>query len=158
MRIDGEGEGVVMIIRTMPRKECLELLSHGHLGRIAASYRALPAIWPVTYLVDGDTVLFGVSRNSTLGRATNDAIVAFQADLFDLADGSGWSVTGVGRSSFAVASDCLLTDIPVPWVMGAAAEQLVQVELTELSGHEVLSGPDQLNATSEELFEEVNPS
>jgi hypothetical protein len=41
--------------------------------------------------------------------------------------------------------------------MGEAAEQLVQVELTELSGHEVLSNADQLDSTREVLFEEVTP-
>jgi uncharacterized protein len=108
------GLGVAMLLRIFSREECLELLSHRSVGRVAASSGALPAIWPVTYLVDGNTVLFGTARDLPLGQATNGAIVAFQADSFDLADRSGWSVMGVGRASFVPASDHLLPGISVP--------------------------------------------
>ena len=77
------------------RGECLSLLAGSAVGRVVYTEDALPAARPVTFLLDGDEVLFRAGAGSSLA-GTAHQVVGFEADGFDLADRTGWSVLGVG--------------------------------------------------------------
>ena len=47
---------------------------------------------PVHFALFGDSVLFRTVPGTKLDAATIGAVVAFQADAYDLVDGTGWSV------------------------------------------------------------------
>lgn len=90
--------------RALDRPECLRLLAKVPVGRVVYTRRALPAVLPVNFSLDTDSsVLLCTSAGSDLVRAIDGVVVAFEADDFDAATRSGWSVVVTGRAS--VVSD-----------------------------------------------------
>ena len=87
--------GLEMIERT----ECLRLLRGVAVGRIGVDSEALPAILPVNFRAEDDRILIRTSVGTKLDAAVRGAVVAFEADDFDLFSHSGWSVLvrGVAR-------------------------------------------------------------
>jgi len=86
--------------RELDRQECLRLLTKVPVGRIVHTRQALPAVLPVNFLLDGEgAVLLRTAAASELVRATDGAVVAFEADEVDAAAHSGWSVVITGRAT-----------------------------------------------------------
>ncbi|WP_395293066.1 pyridoxamine 5'-phosphate oxidase family protein [Kitasatospora hibisci] len=78
---------------------CLRLLAKSSVGRVVYTVGALPAVLPVRFRLDGhNNVLLRAAAGSEFLRAVRDALVAFQTDAVSGADGSGWSVTVLGRA------------------------------------------------------------
>jgi RimJ/RimL family protein N-acetyltransferase len=68
-------------VSMLSRGESMELLRSVPVGRIVFTDRALPAITPVNFAVlDNDDVVIRTGVGSRLAAATNEAIVAFEAD------------------------------------------------------------------------------
>jgi uncharacterized protein len=82
----------------LDRPTCLALLATRSVGRLVFTYRALPDVLPVNYRLDGENVLIRLAIGSTAATATRNAVVAFEADDFDIPSRTGWSVTLVGRA------------------------------------------------------------
>nr|BFE79301.1 hypothetical protein GCM10020093_019020 [Planobispora longispora] len=74
-------------LRVLSRAECLELLASVPIGRIVFTDRALPAIQPVNYVLDGNRLVIRATAGSKLALAVRDTIVALEADAFDQAAG-----------------------------------------------------------------------
>jgi nitroimidazol reductase NimA-like FMN-containing flavoprotein (pyridoxamine 5'-phosphate oxidase superfamily) len=86
--------------RELDRQECLRLLARVPIGRIVYTDDALPAVLPVNFTLDQDfSVLLRTSAASRLARAVDMAVVAFEADGFDRAARTGWSVVVTGRAT-----------------------------------------------------------
>ena len=81
-------------LQILDREACLAVLARGGVGRIAINVGALPLILPVRFALDGERVVVRVRQGSTLERATQDTVVAFEAD--DLGPAEGWSISFVG--------------------------------------------------------------
>lgn len=81
----------------LDRAECLRLLATGTHGRVIYTDRALPAVQPVYFAVDGDQVIFRVRDGSTLAAGTGaNGIIAFEIDNFDVGEARWWSITVIG--------------------------------------------------------------
>lgn len=93
MEIDRDG------VEVLDRTECLRLLHGAVLGRIAGTSGALPVVLPVSYALDGDSIIVETGRGTTLDFATNGSVVAFQVDNLHEHGHSGWTVmvTGVAE-------------------------------------------------------------
>ncbi|AWK12382.1 pyridoxamine 5'-phosphate oxidase [Streptomyces spongiicola] len=86
--------------RVLDRRECLRLLAEVPVGRVVYTRQALPAVLPVNFRLDADaSVLMCTSPASDLVRAVDGAVVAFEADEFDAATRSGWSVVVTGLAT-----------------------------------------------------------
>ncbi|MBU3869115.1 pyridoxamine 5'-phosphate oxidase family protein [Streptomyces sp. 4503] len=86
--------------RLLDRQECLRLLAKVPVGRVVYTRQALPAVLPVNFFLDtGSSVLLRTSAGSGLVRAIDGVVVAFEADDFDAATRSGWSVVVTGRAT-----------------------------------------------------------
>lgn len=85
-------------LEVLEPSECLRLLSEAPIGRVVFTDQALPAVQPVNFVVDGDSVLLRTADGSKLAAAARNAIVAFEVDDIDLTDAQGWSVTVVGHA------------------------------------------------------------
>ena len=116
-----EGGGLI------PEPECWELLASASVGRIALSIRALPAIVPVQYYLDGRTLAVCLGHRELPERALN-AVVAFAADAIDPQTRSGWLVQVQGRS---VIPRQLRIDAACGWPAG----QVVQIRPEIISGY-----------------------
>jgi hypothetical protein len=112
----------------IPEQECWELLASASVGRIALSIRALPAILPVQYYLDGGTLAVCLGHRELPDRTLN-AVVAFAADAIDPQTRSGWSVQVQGRSATfrqrRTGADC-------GW---PTAAQIVRIEPEIISGY-----------------------
>lgn len=86
------------VIRNLTRDECLHALSSEKIGRLSLSVGALPAIVPIRYEVREESLFFVASPDSHLAFATDDAIVAFEADHWEEGGAPGWSVLAIGRA------------------------------------------------------------
>ncbi|WP_406423021.1 pyridoxamine 5'-phosphate oxidase family protein [Streptomyces sp. NBC_00842] len=86
--------------RALDRQECLRLLTKVPVGRVVYTRQALPAVLPINFSLDTDaSVLLCTSPASDLVHAINGVVVAFEADEFDAATRSGWSVVVTGRAT-----------------------------------------------------------
>ena len=95
--VPGVGTGAVR--RTLTRSECLERLSAGGRGRVAATMRAVPIIVPVTFVFEDEAVVFSTGRTEGLARAVANAVVVFECDDLGTSGDGLWGVhvTGVAR-------------------------------------------------------------
>lgn len=80
------------------RVECLRLLAGQRVGRVVFSDAALPAAFPVSYVLDDEEVVFRTGRGGRLAVVLPGKVVAFEVDEIDLGTRTGWSVLGVGEA------------------------------------------------------------
>ncbi|WP_084965946.1 pyridoxamine 5'-phosphate oxidase family protein [Thermoactinospora rubra] len=133
MHVDGSG------LRVLSRRECLELLASVPIGRIVFTDRALPAVQPVNFCLDGERVVIRTTTGSKLAAATRHAVVAFEADEFDAAERTGWSVTAVGhaRAVHDPLERVRLAALPLePWAPGER-DHFIVVEVEQVSGRRI---------------------
>jgi nitroimidazol reductase NimA-like FMN-containing flavoprotein (pyridoxamine 5'-phosphate oxidase superfamily) len=120
----------------LSRDECLHLLATGNIGRVIVTEGALPAAHTVTYLLDGEEIIFRTGSKSKLAAATRHQVVGFQADHVDLQTHTGWSVLGVGQAD-EIVDPIRLSDLadrlPADWVPDGAVDVLA-IPMQRLTG------------------------
>ncbi|MGY1808320.1 pyridoxamine 5'-phosphate oxidase family protein [Blastococcus sp. SYSU D00669] len=85
--------------------ECLRLLGTAGIGRLAYTRSALPVVRPVSFTLREDDVVIPVRLGSPLLDSVRGAVVAFEADAYDPAERTGWTVSVVGPSRILPAAD-----------------------------------------------------
>jgi uncharacterized protein len=129
--VAGTGE-----LTELGREECLRLLAGGVVGRVVFTEAALPAAHPVTYLLDGDEIVFCTANGGKLAAATLQRVVAFQVDEIDPEGRTGWSVLGVGQA-YEVTDPRRLAELidrmPAPWLTNRGGHT-VAIPLKRLTG------------------------
>ncbi|MER5866354.1 pyridoxamine 5'-phosphate oxidase family protein [Kitasatospora sp. NPDC002040] len=129
-------------VETLSEADCLRLLRTVPIGRVVYTEHALPAVLPVAFEVaaDGHLVL-GLRAGSTISRALDGTVAAFQADLLDPVSRTGWSVLVHGRAEVVrdpAEHQRLLRSGPVPWVGGSQQPMFVRIAPELLSGRRLL--------------------
>lgn len=128
------------VFRAMDRQECLRLLATVPLGRVVYTRQALPAVLPVNFVLDADSsVLLRTSAGSDLVRAVDGVVVAFEADEFDAASRSGWSVVVTGPASVVTdpaEHERLLRSGPQSW-MPIREDVFIRIESAMVTGREL---------------------
>jgi hypothetical protein len=84
--------------------DCFLMLGSVPLGRIGFVAGGEVVILPVNFTVDGQDVVFRTAAGSKLSAAAVGRYVGFEADSYDAATGTGWSVVVNGLAE-AVESD-----------------------------------------------------
>lgn len=108
-------------LEAIPEDECLRLLSHATLGRVALSIGALPAVLPVNFAMDDGDVVLRTGSGSKLDAALAGSVVAFEVDSYDPVYHTGWSVLLTGVATVVTAKSELdrLDRLPLrPWASG----------------------------------------
>jgi hypothetical protein len=83
-------------------QQCLQLMAGMAVGRVVYTLNAMPAVLPVRFRIDPDgSVVLEECSASELVRAVEGAVIAFETGEVSGVDGSGWSVTVLGRASVA---------------------------------------------------------
>ncbi|MCP2259108.1 Pyridoxamine 5'-phosphate oxidase [Streptoalloteichus tenebrarius] len=137
MRYDRTG------LEVLDEAECLRLLGSVPVGRIAFTHDALPAVQPVTFVLNGGSVVFRTREGSKLAAATRNAVVAFEVDEFDAATRTGWNVTVVGRARVVTDPDELaeLAALDLrPWAPGQR-DRYVQISVDLVQGRRIVRRP-----------------
>jgi len=105
--------------------------------------RALPAIRPVTHLVDGDRVIIRTDRSAAIIselRARAGTVVAYEADAIDMTEHLGWSVIVVGVAHRVIDPDeaaCYRRALR-PWVVGAK-DQVISIHADMVTGFRLVA-------------------
>lgn len=137
MQLDSSG------LVVLSREECLHLLASAAIGRIVFTDRALPAVQPVNFCLDGESIVIRTAIGSKLAAATRQAVVAFEADEFDPEMRTGWSVTTVGHAR-AVRDPTELARLAalplLPWAPGSRDHYIV-VGAEQISGRRITEAP-----------------
>jgi nitroimidazol reductase NimA-like FMN-containing flavoprotein (pyridoxamine 5'-phosphate oxidase superfamily) len=123
-------------LEILSREECLHLLAHAHVGRIALSVRALPVVLPVNFAVLDDDIVMRSGPGTKLDAALDNAVVAFEVDSFQPLDHTGWSVMVQGIAS-EITDDLRLARamaLPLrPWA-GERMNRYIRIATHEISG------------------------
>jgi hypothetical protein len=121
MTLDGTG------LRILTDAECYHRLASVRIGRVALSWRAMPMILPVHFQLRDNTLLMSTTPGTTLDRATDHTVVAFEAEGPRGSDDPQWSVVVHGLATHRPAT--LIGD---DHVVG------IEIDISSLSGREVL--------------------
>ncbi|MBO7934587.1 MULTISPECIES: pyridoxamine 5'-phosphate oxidase family protein [Streptomyces] len=129
--------------RALDRQECLRMLAKVPVGRVVYTRQALPAVLPINFSLDTDaSVLLCTSPGSDLVHAIDGVVVAFEADEFNAATRSGWSVVVTGRAGVVTdpAEHERLTQTgPTSW-MPLRDVVFVRIESEMVTGRELNGG------------------
>ena len=93
----------VKALEQLSEEECLGLLAHYSVGRIAVVIDGQPQIFPVNYSTNGRIIAFRTGAGSIIAHAP-ESKVAFEIDGHDTSAGTGWSVMVQGVASDATDS------------------------------------------------------
>jgi uncharacterized protein len=129
-------------LEILDRKECLRLLATATLGRVGVSLGALPVILPVNFRLVGDRIVFRTGIGTKLDAATDNAVVAFEADEIEPFSHTGWSVTVTGESREVTAPDALMRirAANLPRWAPTGDGRIVEVDTTVISGRRIVHG------------------
>ncbi|EIE97987.1 pyridoxamine 5'-phosphate oxidase family protein [Saccharomonospora glauca] len=122
-------------MRELSEVECLELLKTEPVGRLVFTEKALPAIRPVNYVLDGRDVIIRTSGDSWARRVA-DTVVAFEVDSIDHASHTGWSVVLLGTATVITDVNTLVrvTDFRNrPWAPGQR-DRYLRIRAGQLTG------------------------
>jgi len=124
-------------LEELSRSECLRLLASVSVGRVGLSINALPAVLPVNFaLLDGE-VVFRTVEGTKFHAAAAGRVLAFEADGYETDGLSGWSVLVQGVSRVVTEPTELdrARQLTVePWGVGGAADRIVRITSTLVSG------------------------
>ena len=131
-------------LEILDEADCWRLLGQVPIGRVAVTLGALPAIFPVNYALDGDSIVFRTGEGTKLAAATQRAVVAFEVDRFDPMEHTGWSVLVVGMARAVTDDDerGRLARLPLaPWA-GGCRDDFVRIGVEFLSGRRITHPDD----------------
>ena len=126
-------------IEILDRDASLALLADDVVGRLGVVDHGSPRIFPVNYVLDGDTVVFRTAHGTKLDVGPRSP-ACFEIDRFDHASRTGWSVLVVGHleevDQFERTWD-RLRQLPVdPWAVGVK-DHLMRLTPEHIGGRRV---------------------
>jgi len=135
-----------MELQVIPRDEALRLVASVPVGRVVFTLRALPAVLPVNFVLDGDAIVFRTAPGSKLTAAVRNAVVAFQVDQIDPQTQTGWSVLVTGRAGeiHDPAEIARLRARLKPWAPGER-EHFIRIPTDLVSGRRLVMEPPDIS-------------
>jgi uncharacterized protein len=119
----------------------MALLSTVSVGRVGVNMDALPAVVPITFVLHNGAVVFRTVPGTKLHDATNDEVVAFQADHYgDIRHPFGWSVLIRGVAQQITDPSLLAAIRLLPfdwWARDGGPERYVKVEPAMVTGQRI---------------------
>jgi nitroimidazol reductase NimA-like FMN-containing flavoprotein (pyridoxamine 5'-phosphate oxidase superfamily) len=125
-------------VSVLTTQQSRELLDTTPVGRVVFTDRALPAVLPVAFVLDADSVVIRTARGSRLARAARDAVLAFEADHISPRTQSGWSVVVTGQAEVETDPGEIqrLGALLRAWVPGLK-DVFIRIPLTVVTGRRV---------------------
>ncbi|QLL08748.1 pyridoxamine 5'-phosphate oxidase family protein [Mycobacterium vicinigordonae] len=118
------------------------LLGTAALGRLVTNFAGEPEIFPVNYVVQGNSVLFRTAEGTKLFSAVGNHTVLFEADDHNVAE--GWSVIVRGRAQL-LKSDAEIQEADraglYPWI-ATRKPNYVRITATDITGRRFVFGPE----------------
>ncbi len=121
-------------------EECRALLERPQVGRVVFTDRALPAVQPVTYIVDDDAIVFWTNDDGELARAARDGVLAFEVDEVDPSTRTGWSVVVTGLPVHVTTQvDRSRVGLLLEPCAPGRRDVLIRIPLTVVAGRRILA-------------------
>ncbi|MCU1369793.1 MAG: pyridoxamine 5-phosphate oxidase-related FMN-binding protein [Ilumatobacteraceae bacterium] len=127
-----------VVLEELDERECLRLLGTAHLGRIALTVGALPAVFPIHFALLGRDPVFRTGSGTKLAAGSSGHVVCLEVDDVDTECHRGWSVMVIGPThvmtepgELAVAKELPLR----PWV--GSGDAYVQIRSGLISGRRI---------------------
>ena len=123
-------------LESLDQRECHSLLATHSMGRVAFTERALPAIRPVNYTLQGNHIVLRTQADGLAARLDGQ-VVAFEVDA---ESETGWSVvvTGTARVLREPADLVRLDSVPVSSWAGPDHHTAVCITPGQVSGRRIL--------------------
>src|SRR4051812_12100415 len=120
--------------------DCWRLMATKAVGRVGVTIGALPAIFPVNFVLGDGEIVFRTGEGTKLRAALNRSVVAFEVDDADPVYHGGWSVHAVGVAEVVSADDD--PDVSVaPWAPGQR-DTLVRIRPELITGRRITRDTD----------------
>jgi nitroimidazol reductase NimA-like FMN-containing flavoprotein (pyridoxamine 5'-phosphate oxidase superfamily) len=119
--------------------DCYELLASVAVGRIAFVAGGEVVILPVSFLVDGQDVVFTATAGSKLSTVEVGQYAGFEADCYERATRSGWSVVVNGLVELVDSADevARLDKLGLPPWGGAGDQAWVRIRPVTINGRRI---------------------
>lgn len=85
-------------VTVLTTDECWRLLASADVGRLAVVIAGEPEIFPINFVVDGQSLVFRTAEGTKLFGITASPRVALEADGYDAHSGEAWSVVCKGMA------------------------------------------------------------
>jgi len=131
---------VVNEVEVLSESACLSLLRSVDVGRLAIAINNVPDIFPINFVMDGETVVFRTAEGTKLAGALLGVAVAFEVDGYDGDAGVAWSVVVKGDAVEIEKMYELFdaADLPLfPWHVGSK-HRFVRICPSETTGRRFL--------------------
>ena len=130
----------------LTRAECWQLLAGPAVGHLGIVVDGAPEVYPVNYVVDGESVVYRVDGPGRLDQA--DPAVCFQIDAFDTERHRGWSVLVKGTAQRLPDPGARLRSESPAGAPDPPPERWVRIDPIEVTGRKIWRGtadmaPDQ---------------
>src|ERR1700691_4675083 len=142
----GPGMSAWRVLEPLSEAECMRLLANGGLGRLVYNSGYGPTALPITYRIDGESVVLGTwdpvlfDEDLRTGIAHAEYQVAVEVDQIDLEAREGWIVLVRGAAHHidteAERAPLIGPDLE-PWIEGVPAH-LIRVTPTSTWGNRIL--------------------
>jgi hypothetical protein len=120
--------------------DCFLLLESVPLGRIGFVAGGEVVILPVNFLVDGQDVVFRTAAGSKLCAVEVGHYVGFEADSYDAATGTGWSVVVNGLAEVVESDEeaARLDSLGLTsWGTGTSGRVWVRIRPSSITGRRI---------------------
>ncbi len=131
-------------VTVLHESRCWDLLASQEVGRLATAVNGSPEIFPVNFVVDGESLVFRTAEGSKLLELVINSHVCFEVDGWT--DNGGWSVLVKGTAAVIPTGEELseAEALPLrPWVP-TVKTNFVRVTPAEVTGRRFEFGPDPL--------------
>jgi uncharacterized protein len=130
-------------LEVLTPQDCLSLLGSARIGRIAYTDQALPAVQPVTFVIDNDSVLVRTGDGAQLASAARNAVVAFQVDELDPDSRRGWAVMVVGYAHEVTDPDELhrVEQLPLRAWFTTDHDHFIRISIELIDGRRLIDDP-----------------
>ena len=121
---------------------CRALLASRDVGRIGfVGDDGFPVVFPVNYVVDGDTILVRTTRGETAEHAPFHK-VSFEVDHFDEATHTGWSLLVQGLAHDVTGAmdesrQTMLRRVPTVWAPGERNVS-ISIGINRIGGRQIV--------------------
>ncbi|GAA2180324.1 pyridoxamine 5'-phosphate oxidase family protein [Leucobacter tardus] len=119
-----------------------ERLRSQHLGRIVTRVGDVVDIFPVNYVVDGESIVFRTAEGGKLAELTINERVLFEVDDYDALEAWSVVVRGTAQRLESDAEVAEVEQLPLRPMVPTLKTNFVRITATEVTGRQFERGPE----------------
>lgn len=121
-------------ITELTSEECWDLLASHQVGRLATTAGGVLDIFPITYIVDGESLVFRTGPGTKLVELTINENVAFEIDHYDDVEGYSVVVHGHAQQLDTMSEVDHAKTLGIPELFPTERPRVVRIHPTQITG------------------------